>query len=304
MEKKKQIDCFLPYSTAAITQSLAAQLHGSGVVKSIYTLAADVPPTETLPQYTHHLQAGSLLSLATMRLIAATATADYALFYLKQGPITLGYHALERMLQVAEETEAAMVYADHYSVEAGKTVKHPVTDYQLGSIRDDFDFGSVVLLKTDYLKGFEAKKEIARDYQYAGWYALRLFLSRKGELFHLNEYLYTEEEDDLRASGEKQFDYVNPRNREVQIEMEQAATAHLSTINALVDTTQYAQPDFSAEAFPVEASVVIPVFNREKTVRDAVVSALSQKTDFPFNVIRCRQSFDRSYDGDSLFFGC
>lgn len=285
MEKKKQIDCFLPYSTAAITQSLAAQLHGSGVVKSMYTLAADVPPTEGLPQYTHHLQAGSLLSLATMRLIAATATADYVLFYLKQGPVTLGYHALERMLQVAEETEAAMVYADHYSVEAGKTVKHPVTDYQLGSIRDDFDFGSVVLLKTDYLKEFEAKKEIARDYQYAGWYALRLFLSRKGELFHLNEYLYTEEEDDLRASGEKQFDYVNPRNREVQIEMEQAATAHLSVINALVDTAQYAQPDFSAEAFPVEASVVIPVFNREKTVRDAVVSALSQKTDFPFNVI-------------------
>ena len=285
MEKKKQIDCFLPYSTAAITQSLAAQLHESGVVKSIYTLAADVPPAEALPQYTHHLQAGSLLSLATMRLIAATTTADYALLYLKQGPITLGYHALERMLQVAEETGAAMVYADHYSVEAGKTVKHPVTDYQLGSIRDDFDFGSVVLLKTDYLKEFEAKKEIARDYQYAGWYALRLFLSRKGELFHLNEYLYTEEEDDLRASGEKQFDYVNPRNREVQIEMEQAATAHLSAINALVDTTQYAQPDFSAETFPVEASVVIPVFNREKTVRDAVVSALSQKTDFPFNVI-------------------
>ena len=285
MEKKKQIDCFLPYSTAAITQSLAAQLHESGVVKSIYTLAADVPPTEALPQYTHHLQAGSLLSLATMRLIAATATADYALFYLKQGPVTLGYHALERMLQVAEETEAAMAYADHYSVKAGKTVKHPVTDYQLGSIRDDFDFGSVVLLKTDYLKKFEAKKEIARDFQYAGWYALRLFLSRKGELFHLNEYLYTEEEDDLRASGEKQFDYVNPRNREVQIEMEQAATAHLSVINALVDTTQYAQPDFSAEAFPVEASVVIPVFNREKTVHDAVVSALSQKTDFSFNVI-------------------
>ena len=284
MEKKKQIDCFLPYSTAAITQSLAAQLHESGVVKSIYTLAADVPPTEALPQYTHHLQAGSLLSLATMRLIATTATADYTLFYLKQGPVTLGYHALERMLQVAEETGAAMVYADHYSVEAGKTVKHPVTDYQLGSIRDDFDFGSVVLLKTECLKKYAAK-EVAKDYQFAGWYDLRLFLSRKGELFHLNEYLYTEEEDDLRASGEKQFDYVNPRNREVQIEMEQAATAYLSAIKALVDTTQYVQPDFSGEAFPVEASVVIPVFNREKTVRDAVVSALSQKTDFPFNVI-------------------
>ena len=284
MKKKKQIDCFLPYSTAAMMQSLAAQLYESGVVKSIYTLSADVLPTEALPQYTHHLQAGSLLSLATMRLISTTSTADYALLYLKQGPITLGYHALERMLQVAEETGAAMVYADHYSVEAGKTVKHPITDYQLGSIRDDFDFGSVVLLKTEYLKEYAAR-EVAKDYQFAGWYDLRLFLSRKGELFHLNEYLYTEEEDDLRASGEKQFDYVNPRNREVQIEMEQAATAHLSAINALVDTTQYAQPDFSGETFPVEASVVIPVFNREKTVRDAVVSALSQKTDFPFNVI-------------------
>ena len=284
MEKKKQIDCFLPYSTAAMMQSLAAQLYESGVVKNIYTLAADVLPTEALPQYTHQLQTGGLLSLATMRLIATTVTADYTLLYLKQGPITLGYHALERMLQVAEETGAAMVYADHYSVEAGKTLKHPVTDYQLGSIRDDFDFGSVVLLKTEYLKEYAAK-EVAKDYQFAGWYDLRLFLSREGELFHLNEYLYTEEEDDLRASGEKQFDYVNPRNREVQIEMEQAATAHLSAIKALVDTTQYVQPDFSGEAFPVEASVVIPVFNREKTVRDAVVSALSQKTDFPFNVI-------------------
>ena len=284
MEKKKQIDCFLPYSTAAMMQSLAAQLYEDGVVNDIYMLAADVLPTEALPQYARQLQAGGLLSLATMRLIATTATSDYALLYLKQGPVTLGYHALERMLQVAEETDAAMVYADHYSVEAGKTVKHPVTAYQLGSIRDDFDFGSVVLLKTAYLKEYATRK-VAKDYQFAGWYNLRLFLSRKGELFHLNEYLYTEEEDDLRASGEKQFDYVNPRNREVQIEMEQAATAHLAAINALVDTMLYAQPDFSGEDFPVEASVVIPVFNREKTVRDAVVSALSQKTDFPFNVI-------------------
>ena len=284
MEKKKQIDCFLPFSTAAMMQSLTSQLCEEGVVKDLYILTAEGLSSETLPKFARQLQTGGLLSLATMRLIAATATADYTLLYLKQGPITLGYHALERMLQVAEETGAAMVYADHYSVEAGKTVKHPVTAYQLGSIRDDFDFGSVVLLKTVYLKEY-ATREVAKDYQFAGWYDLRLFLSRKGRLFHLNEYLYTEEEDDLRASGEKQFDYVNPRNREVQIEMEQAATAHLSAINALVDTTQYAQPDFSGDTFPVEASVVIPVFNREKTVRDAVISALSQKTDFPFNVI-------------------
>lgn len=267
-----------------MVDSLIAQLSKERVVKDIYVLAAEGMSVDTLPQRTQLLQADSLLSSATMRLITAQATADYALLYLKQSPLTLGYQAIERMLQVAEATDASMVYADHYSVEGGKTVKHPVIDYQLGSIRDDFDFGSVVLLNVKTLKDF-AVQQGSDDYQFAGWYALRLFLSRQGKVFHLNEFLYTEEENDLRTIGEKQFDYVNPRNREVQIEMEQAATKHLSALNALVDTKLYTHPDFSEGHFPVEASVVIPVFNREKTVRDAVLSALSQRTDFPFNVI-------------------
>lgn len=267
-----------------MVDSLIAQLSKERMVKDIYVLAAEGMSVDTLPQRTQLLQTDSLLSSATMRLITAQATADYALLYLKQSPLTLGYQAIERMLQVAEATDASMVYADHYSVEGGKTVKHPVIDYQLGSIRDDFDFGSVVLLNVKTLKDF-AVQQGSDDYQFAGWYALRLFLSRQGKVFHLNEFLYTEEENDLRTSGEKQFDYVNPRNREVQIEMEQAATKHLSALNALVDTKLYTYPDFSEGHFPVEASVVIPVFNREKTVRDAVLSALSQRTDFPFNVI-------------------
>lgn len=267
-----------------MVDSLIAQLSKERVVKDIYVLAAEGMSVDTLPQRTQLLQTDSLLSSATMRLITAQATAEYALLYLKQSPLTLGYQAIERMLQVAEATDASMVYADHYSVEGGKTVKHPVIDYQLGSIRDDFDFGSVVLLNVKTLKDF-AVQQGSDDYQFAGWYALRLFLSRQGKVFHLNEFLYTEEENDLRTSGEKQFDYVNPRNREVQIEMEQAATKHLSALNALVDTKLYTHPDFSEGHFPVEASVVIPVFNREKTVRDAVLSALSQRTDFPFNVI-------------------
>ena len=267
-----------------MVDSLIDQLSKERVVKDIYVLAAEGMSVDTLPQRAQLLQTDSLLSSATMRLITAQATAKYALLYLKQSPLTLGYQAIERMLQVAEETDASMVYADHYSVEGGKTVKHPVIDYQLGSIRDDFDFGSVVLLNVKTLKDF-AVQQGSDDYQFAGWYALRLFLSRQGKVFHLNEFLYTEEENDLRTSGEKQFDYVNPRNREVQIEMEQAATKHLSALNALVDTKLYTHPDFSEGHFPVEASVVIPVFNREKTVRDAVLSALSQRTDFPFNVI-------------------
>ena len=160
---------------------------------------------------------------------------------------------------------------------------HPVNDYQIGSVRDDFDFGGLWLIRGELLRQFAVGHK--QRYKYAAPYSLRLFLSRSGNIVHLREPLYSIIETDVRKSGEKQFDYVNPRNREVQIEMEQAATTHLSTIKALVDTTQYVQPDFSGEAFPVEASVVIPVFNREKTVRDAVVSALSQKTNFPFNVI-------------------
>ena len=139
-------------------------------------------------------------------------------------------------------------------------------------------------MKTDLLHTF-AMQAGEHDYQFAGLYALRLFLSRQGQIFHINEYLYTEEETDLRASGVKQFDYVNPRNREVQIEMEHAATAHLAAIGAKIDPGFYRRPDFKEQAFDIEASVVIPVYNREKTIMDAVESALGQKTSFKYNVI-------------------
>ena len=216
--------------------------------------------------------------------VAEQATADYVLLVLKHTPVTFGATALERMLLVAEDTGAAMVYSDRYVVEQGVRKPHPVIDYQEGSLRDDFDFGSVWLIRTSLVHKY-ATSDREHDYMYAGLYDLRLFLSREGQIFHLNEYLYTEEETDLRASGEKQFDYVNPANREVQIEMEQVCTAHLRELHALVDTTQYANIDFNEQGFDVEASVIIPVYNRVKTIKDAVESALSQKTDFKYNVI-------------------
>ena len=166
----------------------------------------------------------------------------------------------------------------------GKLEKHPVIDYQEGSLRDDFDFGSLWLIKSQCLRDYAAQTDRV-DYLYAGLYDLRLYLSRVGEIFHLNEYLYTENELDTRKSGEKQFDYVNPRNREVQIEMERACTQHLEKVGALIDTSYYRLPDFNEQDFEYEASVVIPVFNREKTIADAVKSALSQKANFKFNVI-------------------
>ncbi len=165
-----------------------------------------------------------------------------------------------------------------------KLEKHPVIDYQQGSLRDDFDFGSLWLIKAQALRDYYAQRD-RQEYHYAGLYDLRLYLSRVGEIFHLNEFLYTETELDNRKSGEKQFDYVNPRNREVQIEMEKACTQHLNKVGALIDTSYYRQPDFDEQDFEYEASVIIPVFNREKTIADAVKSALSQKTNFKFNVI-------------------
>ncbi len=233
------------------------------------------------------LQSNGLPSTQELLEIAGKMTGDYLLLNLKPTIVEMGDNALPRLIRVAEETDAAMVYSDYLAVKEGETERHPVIDYQEGSLRDDFDFGQVVLIRTKWLKKWaeEVAADKNRHYQFAAWYDLRLFLSRCGLLFHLNETLYTIVEEDTRKSGEKQFDYVNPRNREVQIEMERACTEHLRQLNALIDTTSYGYIDFNERDFEVEASVVIPVFNRAKTVADAVKSALSQETKFAFNVI-------------------
>ncbi len=225
-----------------------------------------------------------LLSFDAISQIASYATADYLLLQLKETPIVMNKGAIERMIRVADDTQCLMLYSDYYEKKQdGTIVKHPTIEYQKGSIRDDFDFGSCVLLRSDFIKLY-----ILRDpekYKFASFYDFRLFLSRRGEIFHLNEFLYTEDETDTRKSGEKQFDYVNPANRDVQIEMEKVATEHLKKINGTVNTYVYRSPDFQKEQFPVEASVIIPVYNREKTIADAVKSALNQQTNFSYNII-------------------
>ena len=222
------------------------------------------------------------VSSAEIRKIAEEAMGETTLLYLKDTEVIWGYRAEERMRQVMETTGAAMVYADHYVVKNEKTEKAPVIDYQLGSLRDDFDFGAVVMLRTSALK--EAVSRMKANYHYAGFYDLRLKLAGKYEFTHINEYLYTEQEHDLRLSGQKQFDYVDPRNRERQIEMEKACTEHLKVIGAYLPP-RFKTVNFDQQVFEVEASVVIPVKNRVKTISDAINSVLCQETDFPFNVI-------------------
>lgn len=220
----------------------------------------------------------SLRSTQTLRSIAEAVSHKYILIYTKDLPLEMGLFALDRFIAIAEDTKADMLYADHYEVVDGQRKKHPVIDCQKGALRDDFDFGSVLVFRsTSFRKAVRAMEE---DYEWGALYDLRL---RMKKIVHVNEYLYTEIETDTRKSGEKQFDYVDPKNRAVQIEMEQVCTAHLKRIGAYLEP-KFKDVEFTG-SFPVTASVVIPVYNRVRTVKDAVESALAQQCDFPFNVI-------------------
>ena len=218
-------------------------------------------------------------SSADILRIAAESAGDYTLLYTGPAELKWVHWGCERMVQIADETRAAMVYSDRFF----EGTPAPVIDCQSGGVlRDDFDFGGLQLYRTDLLR--QAVAQMDADYAYAGLYDLRLRLSRLGAFVHIPEFLYYEQETDKRASGEKQFDYVDPRNRKVQIEMEQACTAHLKATGAYLEP-KFTEPALWEGDFPVEASVVIPCKNRVRTIADAVESALAQKTDFPYNVI-------------------
>ena len=224
----------------------------------------------------------SLRSTETLRSIAEAVSEKYMLIYTKDMPLEMGMFALDRILCIAEDTGADMLYADHYKMIDGQRKKHPLIACQKGALRDDFDFGSVLVFKSSSFR--RAVRAMEADYEFGALYDLRL---RMKNIVHVNEYLYTEIETDNRKSGEKQFDYVDPRNRAVQIEMEKVCTEHLKRIGAWLEP-KFREPDineFAGTPFEVTATVVIPVFNRVRTVKDAVESALSQKCDFPYNVI-------------------
>ena len=226
----------------------------------------------------------SLRSTETLRSIAEAVSHKYVLLYTKDTPLEMGMFALDRLVAIAEDSGADMLYADHYRLmEDGSRQRHPLIECQKGALRDDFDFGSVLVFKSSSFK--RAVRAMDADYEWGALYDLRL---RMKKIVHVNEYLYTEIETDNRKSGEKLFDYVDPKNRSVQIEMEKVCTEHLKRIGAWLPPV-FKEVSFASESddkgFPVAASVVIPVFNRIRTVKDAVLSALSQKCDFKYNVI-------------------
>lgn len=277
---KTTVQCFLPFADEAQIKATVDDLRESALVSKITLLATDAAAKPCLGCELIHID--SLNSSATMKKIADAAKADYTLLYTKYNHLVPGYFAIDRFVKIAEDTEAGMLYADHYSVSEGKRTASPVIDYQKGSLRDNFNFGSVLFFNTADLK--KAAAGIDRDYTAAGLYDLRLRLSRMAPIVHINEYLYSDVELDTRKSGEKIFDYVDPKNRGVQIEMEEACTEHLKAVGAYLEPV-FDKIEFDKGDFEYEASVIIPVRNRVRTIRDAIRSVLGQKTDFKFNLI-------------------
>ncbi|MCQ2177367.1 MAG: glycosyltransferase [Bacteroidales bacterium] len=261
----KLIDCFIPFESDDQVKATVENLKKQSEVSKIELVDST-----------------KLKSTASIREIAAKAEAPFTLIYTKTTTLSFVLFALERMIAIAEDSGAAMVYADHFNRADGVDSFAPVIDYQFGALRDDFDFGGVLLYRTSALK--EAVSRMDTEYRHAGLYDLRLKVSQKGSLVHMNEYLYYEIELDNRKSGEKIFDYVDPKNRAVQIEMEQACTRHLKDIGGYL-APEVTSVDLTEGDFEYEASVVIPCKNRVRTIADAINSALNQKTDFKYNVI-------------------
>lgn len=280
---KNTINCFIPFESESSIRLTIAKLKGNEQVAQIYLLSTTSAQKEV--DGCPVISIDGYYSTRTFRRITALADTPYTLLYTKTSPLEPGYRALERMTDFLQQPGVGMVYADYYEWKDGSLKNHPVIDYQPGSVRDDFDFGSVLLFATPYFKaGITAQEKEKVDYSHAALYALRLFISRKGKICHINEYLYTEVEEDLRQSGEKQFDYVNPRNREVQIEMEEAFTHYLEDLHIPLNPER--KPlDLRSGHFSMEASVIIPVKNRVRTIKDAINSVLSQQTRFSFNLL-------------------
>lgn len=221
------------------------------------------------------------LDTKTVRQIAKQSETDFALIQVQREKIIPYTELIGKLIIAADENSAGIVYSDFYDEKGKNVVPHPTIDYQQGSIRDDFDFGAFVLVNSKALK--IAAKDL-EEFNFAGFYSLRLAISRHHSILRISECLYTKINHKDKISGEKQFEYVNPKNREVQIEMEKAATEHLKKINAYLKP-EFQNIDFNIKEFETEVSVIIPVKNRAKTIANAVNSVLKQKTNFKYNVI-------------------
>ncbi|MEZ5071610.1 MAG: glycosyltransferase family A protein [Bacteroidales bacterium] len=276
-----RIQCFLPCTEVRNLGGLVDDLREHPLVEKIWLLGAADPGDR--PEGCTWLPTGGGWSTDTLRAMAGkSGDCDHLLLLTQENPVVPGMLSLERFLTVAEDSGAPLVYSDYLDGIDGTRKPHPLIDYQEGSLRDDFDFGLLL-----FLDGKAFREEVAglgTSYEHAGLYQVRLALSRRMLPLRIPEFLYEVLPVDTRDSGKKIFDYVDPRNRAVQVEMEGAVTTHLRQVGGYLEPV-FQPMAFDEESFPVEASVIIPVRNRVRTIADAVASVLRQETSFPFNLI-------------------
>lgn len=278
---KNSITIFLQQGNPKENEKTIKRFAASELVKEIILISSDEKFSSF--ENVRVIHSKYFKSSDSLKLFAHYSSTDYTLIIQGDKTINPGQFCLDRFYQVAINTNASMVYSDFFEDENGKLISHPVIDYQEGSLRDDFDFGEMLFIKTVLLKKIANDDE--SNLKFAGLYNLRLMLSQLGPLFRIPEHLYTVESSEEVRTEDKHFSYVDPKNREVQIEMEKVVTQHLIDIGA------YVHPPFkeidlsSVKNFEYEASVIIPVRNRVKTIGEAIESVLNQKTNFMFNLI-------------------
>ncbi|OGU69028.1 MAG: glycosyl transferase [Stygiobacter sp. RIFOXYA12_FULL_38_9] len=272
------ITVFIPYSGLQHSNDTINELQNCDKVAKIFLLAND--DIANVPGKTELLKVDSLTSSSTIDLMIKKTETKFILLFTQDNKYQFGQFAIERFYNTIDSTGAGLVYSNYFVEKDNTKSRIPVNDYQFGSLRDDFNFGSVLFINRELLNSYKSENE----YKFAGIYDLRLHISREGEILRIPEFLYTTIETDTRKSGAKQFDYVNPKNREVQIEMEKACTEHLKKIDAYL-APSFKEIEINGTGFEFEASVVIPVKNRVSTIADAINSVLAQKTDFKFNLI-------------------
>ena len=186
------------------------------------------------------MRAASLTSGKVLNDLIEKIRTDFLMIIAKPAEMEIPPATLERFIDIAESTDAGMVYSDYLEEEQGDLVEHPVNDYQLGSIRDEFDFGYLILFSVPAIRRALKKYGPIPAVVHAGLYDLRLKVSVDHSLFHIQEFLYTKKESDantdkVRSQDEGQFNYVAPENQAVQKEMELVATEHLKNIGAFLE---------------------------------------------------------------------
>ena len=275
---EKLITCFIPVKESEDFATTVNQLKNADSVKKIFLMSAVKP--NAIPENCEWIECKNFHSTSAVQSIGKNADTPYTLIFTKPSQFELGAYALERFINLAADTNAGLVYSDYYENRNGELSANPVIDYQSGGLRDNFNFGTLLFYKTEALKAGIAK--FNQEFQFAGFYDLRLKVSQTHDLFRIPEFLYTEHV--LQQSGDSHFAYVDPKNREVQIEMEKACTQHLKEIGGYLEP-EFDEVKFTEGEFEYEASVVIPVRNRARTIEDAIKSIIMQKTKFKFNLI-------------------